>query len=127
GIKNKTGYRNGRHPLIQRLLHTVLLCALTNLAATVVFAVSDHWPTIILARLSQIYLIAALRTMLCRPKLAGFGMQSSALDIAMADGPNFRQRAGSIYIGVILRCTAVGIYPHNLALVVVQGLRILHG
>src|SRR5690606_24288586 len=109
GVEGETRGGQRGHPFVHRLFHALFVgtYAAGDLAAAVVFTVGDHRPTIILARLIQIDLVAALRTVLTGPQLVGDRVQSRALHIAVADGPDFRQGAGGVHEGVVLGHAAV--------------------
>src|SRR5262245_23803816 len=67
GIERHPGRSDRGHPVLERLLHALLVRALVDPGATVVDAVADHRPAVILAPLDEVDLVAAARPMLVLP------------------------------------------------------------
>src|SRR5207244_13363638 len=82
---------DARIPAIPRLLESRRLDdGVADLRAGIVDAVHDHRPTVVLALLDQIQLIATARTMFNFPK-PSIGCEGQTLWRAMAHRPDFRQ------------------------------------
>src|SRR5271169_5612028 len=54
GVKRHSGGRDGRNPVPDWLLHSLLVGALVNLCAVVVDAVADHRPAVVLTLLNDV-------------------------------------------------------------------------
>src|SRR6185436_16687960 len=90
-IEGQAGRRDDRIPVIARLLEPLLLDnGVTDLRAGIVDAVHDHRPTVVLALLDEIQLIATARTMFSFPK-PSVGRKGQTLWGAMPHRPDFRQ------------------------------------
>ena len=98
--------------------------ARADLAAVVVDAKAHLRPAVVLAGLRPVDFVAAARAVLVRPQ-AAIGRQRGALAVAVAIAPDFGQRAGLADKRVVLRNCAVLGHAHHLAVVVVQGLRVV--
>src|SRR5215813_6452408 len=107
GVKSHAGRSDRRHPVLDRLLHPLLVCALVNPGAIVVDAVADHRPAVVLARLGNVDLVAAARAMLVLPQLPGLGIERRALRIAVAIAPDLRLGACPIYEWIVGRHRSV--------------------
>src|SRR5262245_13147550 len=114
-----------RHPVPQRLLHSRLVRALVDLGAAVVDAVADHRPTVILALLDNVDLVAAARAVFVLPQLACGGVQRETLRIAMAVAPDFRFGAGLAGERIVGRHRAIRPDADDLAEVVSETLRLV--
>src|SRR5215475_12145323 len=90
GIERHPGRSDRGYPVLERLLHALLVRALVDFDAAVVDAVADHRPAVILALLDEIDLVAAARPMLVLPQLSGDGMEREPLGIAVAVAPDLR-------------------------------------
>ena len=110
---------------MQRLLHSGLAAqAFADLAAAVVFAIGDVRPAVVGARPGQVDFVAALRPVLMQPERT-VGRERGALGIAVAIAPDFGQCARPADKGIVGRYRAVLVDAHDLAVVVVEFLRIL--
>src|SRR5690625_6952736 len=71
-------------------------------------AVGNNGPAVVFPRQGAIDFIAALRAMLAGPQLAGYRMQSSALNIPVPVGPDFRPCSFHVDERVGIRDAAIG-------------------
>ena len=94
GVERHAGGRDRRRPVLHRLLHAGLRACRRRSAAAIIDAVADHRPAVVLARLDDVDLVAALRAVLLLPELAVGGIEGEALRVAVAIGPDLGQRAG---------------------------------
>ena len=110
---------------MQRLLHAGFTTqAFPHRAAAVIFTVCNFRPAVVGAGLGEVDFVAALRPVFTHPKRT-VGRQCSTLGISMAVTPDFRQGASLADKRVVRRNRAVFIDPHNLAMMVIELLRIL--
>ena len=108
-----------------RLLHAGLPRPLMDLRTAVVDAEADHRPSVISSLRDDVYLVAAARSVLVLPQLAGRGMEREALRIAVAVAPDLGLRARSADERIIRRNRAVGSDANDLADVVGEILRLV--
>src|SRR5262244_578405 len=127
GVERHPGRRDRGHPVLERLLHALLVRALVDPGAVVVDAVADHWPAVVLAFLDDVDLVAAARPVLVLPRLAGGGMEREPLCIAVAVAPDLRLGAGAADEGIVRRRRAVGADADELAEVIADVLRLVAG
>jgi hypothetical protein len=124
-VERDAGRRDIGRPEIDRLLHSVLRGLVTvDRLARVFAAVADHGKPVVLPLLHRVDLVAAARTVLARPQLAGARMNRHALDVAKAERVDLRMRAGAGDKRVVLRHRSVRIDPQDLAHVAVELLRL---
>ena len=83
----------------------------------ILVAVGHVRPAIVLARLRVIELVATLGAMFHRPQFPGLRMDGRALQVAMADGPDFGKPACDL--GIVRRNAAVLGHADHLADVIV--------
>src|SRR3989338_7876977 len=124
GQKSHTRRRNRRHPVVLWLLHARLGCAFAQLAAAVVFAIGNHRPTVVAARLGLVDFIATLRAVFVHPQLAVWP-QRCTLGVAVAVAPDLGQGARLFGERVVGRHGAFGGDADDLAVVVVELLGIV--
>src|SRR5690606_17257416 len=126
GVEDQAAGADGRHPVVQRLLHARRLAqAFADRGAVVVHAMADHRPAVVAAGTGDVQLVAALGTVFGLPELTGIRMQGRALHVAVAVRPDRRQRLLAAGEGVVGRNAAVAFDPVNLALALVQALHAL--
>src|SRR5690606_31103065 len=92
--------------------------------AVIVDAVGDDGPAIVLAGFGDVDLVAAARPVLAEPRRAGLRVERGALDVAVAVGPDLRQRALGAHERVVLRHGAVAVDPDDLAEMGIEILRL---
>ncbi|MNU98958.1 hypothetical protein D3C71_890790 [compost metagenome] len=109
---------------MQRLLHARLGCAFAQLAAAVVFAIGNHRPTVVAARLGLVEFVATLRAVLVHPQLAVWP-QRCTLGVAVAVAPDLGQGARLFGERVVGRHGPFGGDADDLAVVVVELLGIV--
>src|SRR5690606_14513527 len=102
-------------PIINRLLHAVLVRSLADLRAGIVPAIGDDRPAVILAGLRNIDLVAAARAVFDGPELAALRMDRGALRIAVPVRPDFRPHAFLADERIALGHRAVRRDAHHLA------------
>ena len=122
GVEHDAARRDGRRVVDDRLLHA----RLAALGDAGLHAHRDHAPAVVLARLDDVDLVAALRAVLRLPQLAADRIPRQALRIAMAVAPDRRQRAGLADERVVLRHRAVVVDAMDLAGRLGEVLRVLH-
>ena len=106
---------------MHRLHHARFGLTFTNFGTqTVVHPVGDHGPAVIQTRSHHVDLVTALRSVLVGPKLAGYGVQRSALHVAIAQRPFFVQGPCLPCVGVVGRHTPVVMQANDRAGMVVQ-------
>src|SRR5262249_32212283 len=108
GVERHPGRGDRGHPVLERLLHALLVRALVDFGAAVVDAVADHGPAVILALLDQVDLVAAPRPMLVLPQLSGHGVEREPLGIAVAVAPDLRLGGRLADEGIVRRNRAIG-------------------
>src|SRR5262249_47081691 len=127
GVERHPGRGDRGHPVLERLLHALLVRALVDFGAAVVDAVADHRPAVILALLDQVDLVAAPRPMLVLPQLSGHGVEREPLGIAVAVAPDLRLGGGLAGEGIVRRNGAIGPDANDLAEVIGKILRLVAG
>src|SRR5215468_6880238 len=127
GMERHPGRSDRGHPVLERLLHALLVRALVDPGAAVVDAVADHRPAVILALLDEIDLVAAARPMLVLPQLSGHGVEREPLGIAVAVAPDLRLGGRLADEGIVRRNRAIGPDANDLAEVVGEILRLVAG
>src|SRR5262245_49575483 len=127
GIERHPGRSDLGYPVLERLLHALLVRALVNPGAAVVDAVADHRPAVILALLDEVDLVAAARPMLVLPQLSGDGVEREPLGIAVAVAPDLRLGRRLADVGIVRRNRAVGPDADYLAEIVCKILRLVAG
>src|SRR5690606_25832104 len=107
---------NRRGPLPQGRFDTGRRGAFADPGAARVFPpMADPRPAVIAPGKYAVDLVAATRAVLVDPERARFGVDRGALNVAMAIGPDFRQRAAAGGEGVVARHAAIGPQAHDLA------------
>src|SRR5215831_13156754 len=127
GIERHPGRSDRGHPVLERLLHTLLVRALVDPGAAVVDAVADHRPAVILALLDEGYPGAAARPMLGLPQLSGGGVEREPLGIAVTVAPDLRLGGRLADEGIVRRNRAIRPDANDLAEVVGEILRLVAG
>src|SRR5262244_406684 len=127
GVERHPGRRDRGHPVLERLLHALLVRALVDFGAVVVDAVADHRPAVILALLDDVDLVAAARPMLVLPQLPGHGVEREALGIAVAVAPDLRLGGRPADERIVRRDRAIGPDADDLAEIVGRILRLVAG
>src|SRR5687767_29633 len=84
GNFGKTTWRNRRHPVRNRLLHTFLARLVCDGSTIIIYTVGDHRPTIIPALLYLVQFISSSRTVLVIPKGLRFLVIDQSLRITMS-------------------------------------------
>ena len=124
GVESEAGGRDHRIPVIDRLLHALLVGdAFADRRARIVDAVHDHRPAVVLALLDDVELVAAARTVLGFPQAAGPRIERQAFLAADAIGPDLGQDARLAEERIVGRRRAVGRDVNDLAEMGVQPLR----
>src|SRR4030095_12148826 len=94
GVEHHARWRDRRNPVFDRLLHAVFGRAVVDLRAGVIDAVTDHRPAVVPAFAHHVDLVAAARTVLDVPGLAGRRIDRERLYVAMSITPDFSLRVG---------------------------------
>src|SRR5215468_8060401 len=127
GVERHPGRRDRGHPVLERLLHALLVRALVDPGAVVVDAVADHRPAVVLAFLDDVDLVATARPVLVLPQLPGHGVEREPLGIAMAVAPDLGLGGRPADEGIVRRDRAIGPDANDLAEIVGKILRLVAG
>src|SRR5690606_3282173 len=100
--------------------HAVPRRPLVNDAAAVVHAVSNDRPPVVAAGAHEVQFVAALRSVLDYPYLAGRGLDGEPLRIAVPVAPDLGARAGAVDERIVGRHAAVIVEPVDGALMIAQ-------
>src|SRR5690606_11107010 len=95
--------RDGRHPVVHRLLRPLLRRAPVDDRYAVLDAVTDHRPAVVEAGPDQVQLVPALRAVLVQPQVPGLRVQRQALRVPVPVAPDLRQRVRPPHERVVLR------------------------
>ena len=125
GVEHQSARRLGGCPVDQRVDHPGTTGLVGDARPPVFHAVSDLGPTIVLAGLDQVELVAAAGTVLVGPDVSARGIQGKTLDIAVAVAVDLGSRTLSIDDGVVgMRASILG-QPQDLAEVRFDALRLI--
>jgi len=106
GISRGEGDARGcdrRHVVVDRLLEAVPVGADADLPSPVLLPVRDDRPAVVAPGAQDVDLVAALGTVLGFPHLAGLGVQSQSLRVAVTPGEDLGTRPGATDEGIVLR------------------------
>src|SRR5687768_8104432 len=95
GVEHHARQRDRRDPDGDGLLHSFAIPDRRDRVAGVLASKRHQRPTVVLAGLNQIELVAALRTLLSLPELTGCRMEAQALNVAMAVAVGLGLKSGA--------------------------------